>query len=271
MNCPNCKHKFDRPYLQCPNCKANIRLEDIRLTPLESKLFSAFNDNLFLIIAILTTATSLLSLASGGLPVISILISIFLWITYSNAKKCFVSRGSLRAISGTVYAEYLVNNKNAIFTVVMGFIIGILFTITSVNADTIIGFIEERVDIPFINLNQILSFCLKIPALFFIGSFIILAVSILIPNLLWRSKVHQFAKTLYKNLDSNTNPLEENPEIILKARNSIIILNSILITGEIISHSDVLSLISAASYCGAGVLTVILIHKYFPINTQNKE
>ncbi len=267
MNCPNCKHKFDRPYLQCPNCKANIKLEDIRLTPLESKLLFAFNDKLFLIIAILTTTTSLLSFACKGLPVMSILFSIFLWIAYSNAKKGFVSKNNLRAISGTVYAEYLINNIFAIFTIVLGFVVGILMSIVSVDADTIASFIQEKIDITFINLDQILNFCLKIPALLFIVASIIVAVYVLIPNLLWLHKVHNFAKSLYTNLENDI----ENPEIPLKARNSLFILSSIVITESIITYSGVLSFLTAATLSVAGVLTAILIDKYFLTKPQNKE
>ena len=267
MNCPNCKHKFDRPYLQCPNCKANIKLEDIRLTPLENKLLSAFKDKLFLAIPILTTVTAVLSLINDGIPIVSILFSIFFWLAFINAKRGYVTRKNLRAISGTVFATYITNVIIAIFMVITAFISGVILSLPSGEMSELQNIISDKLDLGILNLNQFLNFFVKIPALFFVIYFIIVSISILIPNLLWRHKVHNFTKSLYTNLEKDI----ESPEISLKARNSLFILSSIRITESLFSFPDVLSVSTSVTFGVAGVLTAILIDKYFIKETQNKE
>jgi hypothetical protein len=264
MNCPNCKHKFDRPYLQCPNCKANIKLEDIRLTQLENKLLSAFRDKLFLAIPILTTVSAVLSLIDKGLPVFSILFSIFLWITYSNAKKGFVTRKNLRAISGTIFAEYLGNIIWAISMTILGFVTIILFSLTSMDTATLIEAINEKFNLQSGMISHIPNLFLKNPLFFIIMAFLLRTAYILITNLLWRHKIHNFTQSVYKNLENDI----ESPEITLKARNSLFILSSVIITESIIIYSGILHILTSLTLCVAGILSAILINKYFINGTK---
>lgn len=267
MKCPYCKHKLERPFPQCPACKATLKCGDLKLNPLESKLLSAFKNKLFLIIAILISASCLFSFLAGGLPVISILFATFLWLAFLNAKNGFASRKNLRSLSGTIYAEYLVINISAVFIIIFGFIISFLIAAANPTGEELKAIIGESDSLRFLKFDFFADLILKIPAAFFLILFILLAISALIPNLLWLGKIHNFAKSVYKSLGDDNYPIESTRE----ARNSLFILSSISLTGHIISYKGIFELLSAICLSAAGILTAILINKHFIKNTQNKE
>jgi hypothetical protein len=89
----------------------------------------------------------------------------------------------------------------------------------------------------------------------------------LIPNLLWRSKIHNLAKSTYKSLGDDYYPVES----IREARNSLFILSSIFLTEHVLFFTSIFKLLSAVCLSGAGILIAILINKYFLQKAQNKE
>lgn len=267
MNCPYCKCKLKHPLSQCPSCKSVLKIDDLRLTTLENNLLSAFKHKLFLVIAILMTASSIFAILAKGLPIFNILLSIFFWISYSNAKKGFVNRRNLRSISGTIYAEYLMINITAVLMILSGFITSFIISLANPTAEEIIRIIGEKEIFNRLPLNLISGFLINFFSVAFLVLFVILAILILIPNLLWRSKIHNFAKSTYKSLGDDYYPVES----IREARNSLFILSSIFLTEHVLFFTSIFKLLSAVCLSGAGILVAILINKYFLQKAQNKE
>lgn len=267
MNCPYCKCKLDRPLSQCPSCKSKLNGSDLRLTPLENKLLSAFNHKLFLVTAILMTASSIFALLAKTLPIFNVLFSIFFWISYSNAKKGFVNRQNLRSISGTIYAEYLMLNITAVLMIFLGFVGSFVISVANPTTEEIVKIIGEKGIFNRLPLNLVSDFLVKYFAVALLALFVILAILVIIPNLLWRSKIHNFAKSTYKSLGDNYYPVES----IREARNSLFILSSISLTEHALYFTSVFKLLSAVCLSGAGILAAILIDKYFIRKAQNKE
>lgn len=90
------------------------------LNPVTARFNSVFSDVLFMIVCILVSVSTLFSSIQvstnvwGGTStsfspdVFGILFTIFLWMTYSSAKKGNINIKSLRSTSGTTFAMYIV-------------------------------------------------------------------------------------------------------------------------------------------------------------------
>ena len=91
------------------------------------QLLPALKDPLFLVVCILLSISCLLSLSAGSVPLIDILITVFLWLTYAQARKDIADAGHLRCVSGALYAQYVIVYVVAGLLLVVGVILMLYF------------------------------------------------------------------------------------------------------------------------------------------------
>ena len=136
MKCKNCGFEYGEQYDYCPNCGTQNAVEQptkqpvaeaVSLNPVADKVMSALKDSGFLVLCILMSISCVLSL-KGGFPLINILLTIFLWLTYADVQKGFANEKHLQSISGTVYASYVITNVVSIILIVCGVLFGVLVT-----------------------------------------------------------------------------------------------------------------------------------------------
>ena len=145
MKCNRCGYESNEDFKFCPICGVDATQENsFMINPAEDLVLSVVKDKLFLILCILMTAASALSgLLSGSFDIISILITIFLWITYSNGKKNVVQYNNIRNISGTIYAEYVIVNVLSVLFMVISVIIGFCFSLIDGSFDIVEDVLNE--------------------------------------------------------------------------------------------------------------------------------
>lgn len=72
------------------------------------RILTSLKDSVFLILCIAYSVSTAFLLFDGGVPLIGILITIFLWITFAKSRNGIASREHIRCISGTIFASYVV-------------------------------------------------------------------------------------------------------------------------------------------------------------------
>lgn len=265
MKCKYCDYESTEDFKFCAKC-GKPSLPDEQPTvytatiynPLADTVLSVLKDDLFMVLCILMTITAACGLFAGGIPVINILLSIFLWLAYSKAKKGVADAKNLRCISGTVYANYILSNVLAIIVIVCGVITAFLLTVLS--ADNILlreVFEEAASEIPFLyNLPQafvaVAGWVLGL-VLIFLGGLI------LVFNILGMRKIHRFAKSVYEavsdvNRDFYKSPSVKGWLIFFAVTNIISAVSSV--------SSNFWSAASAGCAAASCFLTIMLIKKY---------
>lgn len=209
MKCNNCGFENQQNFDYCPNCGTKseasqpIVAETVSLNPAADKIMCVLKDNLFLVLCILMSISCVLSL-SGGLPLINILLTIFLWLTYADAQKGFANEKHLQCVSGTVYASYVITNVTSIILIVCGILFGALVGMFAGTAEFAQGFNEA---ISQYDLGELVFSYEDIPQALMglvgvlIGVvFVLVGVIALVVNILGIKKIHSFAKSVYMGI-----------------------------------------------------------------------
>ena len=106
MKCNQCGFEAAQDSLFCPQCGERMVQDASGRSGFADQLLPALKDPLFLVVCILLSISCLLSLSAGSVPLIDILITVFLWLTYAQARKDIADAGHLRCVSGALYAQY---------------------------------------------------------------------------------------------------------------------------------------------------------------------
>ncbi|MBE6835451.1 MAG: zinc ribbon domain-containing protein [Ruminococcaceae bacterium] len=227
MICKVCSAEFDGDAKFCPECGAPIQDTVINdappeqavpngqlypstpemgmgmINPLLAKTDALIKDKLYLALCILMTVVCALPLAKGlkaGINIPSIIITVFLWILYSEKNKQLPDAKRIRIISGCVYAAKVISY------VISGivFLAGILCFFSSAK------WIDMFTDAFSGNAYADSAF----DAVFSLGGgvigtiFIFVAVLLAVLTFFSYGKIHKFVKSCYENIQSNTNALE---------------------------------------------------------------
>lgn len=276
MKCINCGFDIKQDFQCCPNCGAPKSVEQpiveqppvvepISLNPAADKILCALKDNLFFAICILMTLGCVLLIADRDLPLINILITIFLWLTYSSAKKGIADANQLRSISGVVYANYVITNVVCGILIICGVLVGLLFSLMVNTNDVIdtIMFELNKIGLDFADFPQQLI----VLAGWAVGiAFIIIAAIVLVVNLLGMRKIHRLAKSVYQSI-MYQNPNFENPR---GAKGWLVFFGICagIMTLFSIATGLVTALVSACS-ASAAIISAILVHKYLVLQQNN--
>lgn len=197
MKCTNCGYDNIENARFCQGCGAEL---PPNRQPLSERLLQLLNDNNFMVLCILFSVSTGFSLIGGGLPVIGILMTIFLWIAFAQSKKGIISPNYIRNISGTIFASYVIN------WVLCGLmaLCGILLIILSATVDMTELWNRLAYELgPYMydyleGFGMITNFFL----IFVSIALIIIAVVIACFNVFGRRTIHRFVQSIYKNLES---------------------------------------------------------------------
>ncbi len=258
MKCYQCGYEGEQDFTYCPNCGFAAP------TPVNSShsaadmILPALKDPLFLVLCILMSASCILSLMASSVPLLNILFTIFLWLTYSQAQKGIADDRHLRCISGTVYAQYIYNYVLAGLLVLLGILFSVLFGSLASNPeliDSILSYIGEF-DAETIG---VLSTAASLSGGLIMVVCIFAALIIILINVFSLRYIHGFAKSVYQSVQNGSLNLQYTGAtkvmmIILTICAGINILSSL---------ENITALASAIVTFGTSLIPVILINKYF--------
>ena len=255
MKCSECGHESSEQFTYCPHCSAGPQNTSVSENTAATTVLAMLRDKLFLFLCIAVAVSCILSISAGNLPLIHILITVFLWLTYASAQKGDVDTEHLRSVSGTVYAQYVINHVLAVLTLVMGVLFAVLFhsaaDITTVRQILL----ESLVDIGFtIDLNTILALSGTVVLIVFVLAAVLIAVF----NYLTLGKIHRFLKSLYTGVREGKLELQSAGS----ARAWLLILGICSGLGMTDLLTDPFAALSSAASCATCILAWILIGKY---------
>ena len=259
MKCPYCSHKLDQTLDLCPYCKASLKNTAITLDAREDKIIIALKSKLFLAICILSTLSFVLPIFKANFPVFDLLYTIFLWRAYIAADSYSSVKNRVKTISGMVYAEYVVTCVVSIIMLVLGLITAFLISVMATDNFSNLMDIMSQLDYGFISLFLKLGVIQKTPALFFALLFVGISLVTLIPNLIWRIKIHYFLKSTHQSIDDKYVKIEYAKE----AKNALIILSVISLVISILISKSIISFVGELCNATTYILGAILINKYF--------
>lgn len=221
MKCNNCGYEENGVFRFCPACGKDHGDEQTFTPPtptVRDKALAMLKDDVFLVLCILETVAVGAGLLNGNFNLLGVLFTIFLWMVWAKGRKDELSIDGMRRISGTIFAEYVIN------WVVFGLVTlsGILVTALSGVIAASIGKIEDLFSEFGINyeLNVIkdafdgmldtIEFVPEVLAVVIVAIGIVLilaAVVVALVNVLGVGKMHKFAKSLYISAGNNEGSL----------------------------------------------------------------
>lgn len=266
MKCQFCGFENEEAFSFCPNCGAATQPSTSEVcapaqpvnTAAET-ILQALKHPLFFVLCILVSASCALTLIQSGPDVLSILFTIFLWLTYAKSRKDIADASHLRCVSGTLYAQYIIVNVCAILLIVVGAILGLgLFALGSD-----LSFVNEMLSELDLGADVLALFgqlsTAVLGTVIFIA-FVIAGVLMLVVNLFSTRYIHRFAKSVYQSIASGALTLKH-----AKAAHGWLwafgVISGIGALGNLGSGDLVLILSSGAS-CAAPIIAAILIKKY---------
>ncbi|MBE6542920.1 MAG: hypothetical protein E7675_00825 [Ruminococcaceae bacterium] len=176
--------------------------EKVSVNKAWSMVMTALKDKLFLVICILTSVSFGLGLLGESMDVIQLLFMIFLWMVFSNVKKGIVDTKSLRRVSGTVYATYIITYVACVALMAAGGLLGIMLLAFG---DV---FSEQLVTVDGAEwLIELLSGALAYAV---VGALVAFALAGLLINIFGFKKIHTFAKSVYMGVDNSTTDFVKN-------------------------------------------------------------
>lgn len=255
MKCSTCGFEAAQDSLFCPQCGERLILEHAPIRTLKAKLLPALRDPLFLVLCILMSVSCFLSLSFSALPLINILITVFLWLTYSQANKDIADASHLRCVSGALFAQYVLNFVTAGLLLVLGVILAIVFSAVSSSMPDLWGELGQ-----FEGLGTIA----KLLSSFSGAAFLIIcslgAVILVVFNIFTTRYLHKFVQSVYRSV-------EQDADQIKYAKAATIVL---FILGGLMAVStltcfisyDINDCIINAASCGCYIVGGLLVHKH---------
>lgn len=231
-------------------------VESTPIVSLNEKVLTMFKDPLFLTLCILISSSALLSLFSGSIPVIQTLFTIFIWLIFAKARNNSLDIQSMRCISGTIFASYIINWVAA-GLLVLASVIGIFGSIAMGGMPYIFEEIFEEAGLGIFSSISAGSFIVVLIFAFII--LLIAAVAIAAINFFGYRIIHRFAKSLYKSCESGVEALEPVNTII----NWFLAFAIIQGVGTLFSISHFLGFLANGATCATYIMAYLLFKKYF--------
>ncbi len=272
MICNNCNQQCADTDVFCSNCGATLEKETAapasepvvsqpvisnEVNPVVQKWQQIFSHSLFLVMAILVSCSAVFSLFEGtfvfSIDVISVLFTIFFWIIFASAKKNEVSAKHIRWISGTIYAQKIVN---WVIVGVLGFL-----ALISIFSASMLGEILDTFNYNFDREVYAIIANVGLSVFFVIFAVVLLliAAAVVVINLLYISPAHQVAKSLYNGfIDVNK---------LRTIRTWSLVLGIISGVGALVSIGDgFASFISSACVAATFIVAYVWIDKITATN-----
>lgn len=279
MKCLKCNYENIEGSRFCQNCGSNLELQaapapsievpptytpttfaepnfQTAYNPAAARLTAAAGDSLYLVICILLSVSALFSLS-----VVTVLIAIFSWLCFAAAKKGNIQSNHLRVISGAVYADYIVTKILGILLIVLGALLAIIFI-----AGGPTGFLMDFLFKIVPNMDNDLFY--KLPSAFFsafgVGmgiGLVIAGIAVIIITNLGLKKIHRFAKSVYKSVESGCENYEHTNAI-----GGWLIAYSVMNASSALTYitsKEPFACIAAGAIAAVGIIAFIIYKKYF--------
>ena len=261
MKCCKCSFEQEQEFSFCPQCGAaqNAPLESETLQPVNAaaqKVLKALQNPLFFVLCILTSVSCAAQLIESGPNVISILFTIYLWLVYAKSRKGIADVSHLRAVSGTVYAQYIVVNVVAIFLIVVGGICGLAFG--ALMSDP--SFLSELTDLIPSEAAFASDLLASASGVILFVVFALLGGLMLVFNWFSYRRIHRFAKSVYKGVESGTLALDHAKSTCTWLY-VLGIFSGISLLGNL-SSGDLISIASGCASCAAPIIAAVLIKQH---------
>ena len=252
MKCPNCGFESELTYPVCPQCQAQIQQN-----PAAAKILPALKDTLFLVVCILMSVSCVISMALNNLPLINILITVFLWLTYAQSKKGIADAKHLRCVSGAVYANYVITYVAAGIVAVIGAVLALALGFLLSDPTILETLTAEFAGVDLAPVVEMISF---VPSGVIMAIFLIVAAGIVVLNIFSQRYIHRFAKSVYQSIETGKLDLQHTNA----AKIWLFIFGGISILSSLSSLSDgqFLLVLSGVAESGACIFAGILISKY---------
>ena len=204
MKCQKCGFESQQDFVFCNVCGTRAHV----VGPFENKVMSILRSAPFLAICILMTVSTVSALFSGTIPVLQVLYTIFFWIACTKACEGRVDVSSLRGVSGTYFATYVINYVVAGCFILVAVILAIALALTG----TSLEFLQAYMDALEINLNgfPILPTASMAVALGWVMAAVLMFMGalVLVFNIFVTKRMHGFVKSIYKSVeDCGTTPI----------------------------------------------------------------
>ncbi len=255
MRCTHCGFENEQDFRFCPSCGGAAQQEaPLQKQPCAS-ILDALKDSLFLAICILMSASCLLSLSEGGLPLISILSTVFLWLTYAQSRKDIADWNHLRCISGTVFAQYVINYVTAGLLLLMGVILAAVFGLLAGATELYDLVLEELGEFPM--AAELLA-SLSGGLLFAVCA--LAAAVIIVFNILSMHRIHRFAKSVYQSVQTQTEELQ----CVKAAKTWLFVIGVVSAPGALssLASGELLAGLAGGCSSAAAILAAILIGRH---------
>lgn len=257
MICNHCGFEVAEGSQRCPQCGAPVYPAANR--PLRDRMLVALKDPLFLVVCILMSVSCLMSLTAGSVPLIGILITVFLWLTYAQAQKDILDANHLRCVSGAVYAEYIITYVLAGVLLVVGVLLAAFFGVIANSGD---GFWNALLDklADAETLALLSSTQASIAGIVLLVGFCLVAIVLIVVNIFTTRYLHRLAKSVYLSIQSGTDALKS----VTAAKVVLFILGCFSALSCLFSLSlgALVSFVSSAADGGCTIICGILIRKY---------
>ena len=268
MKCKNCGFESEQAFDFCSACGAAVKQERTTANIAYKRILAALKDNQFLAICILMTLCSVLDIAKGDLSLLNILITVFLWLMYSNAKKDIIAVETMRCVSGTVYATYVILNVVGVIFAVVAVVYAVAFSYTLKDLETVSALRDALGESMGVDSSAAFDMLYSDAGWVFAGIFLFIAACVLVFNICGNRKIHRFAKTAYQSVAKNNFDMIENPNgtrkwlWVFAVCSIIVAFDSFLRGGEMRYIGMISSLCNAASY----IIAESLIKKYINVD-----
>ncbi len=209
MKCSNCGHESSQDFTFCPTCGTQVQSSTAQLNPIPSQpaqspaalqILPILQDKLFCVLCILMSVSCLMALTNEGLPLINILVTVFLWLTYAQGCKNIADEKHLRCVSGCVYAMYVINYVLASIVLVIGAIFAIAFSYLAGTPAYLEAILTGLVDMEVYEIiAEVISF---IPAGLIFIIFLFVSALLLALNIFSIRYLHRFIQSVYRSLES---------------------------------------------------------------------
>lgn len=267
MKCKYCGHEQPESFVYCPECGAkheeNIfenehkQPETFYTEPPKSPALSLIKDKMFFFVCIFMAVGCIFSIAGGGLPLLSILLTVFLWIAYTKGKNGVADYEQLRNVSGTVYASYVINYILAGAMILMGPLFIVLFSFIGSDPELINEAIEEVQEFAGLSASVLSQFFGAFMSVIGI-IFIIIGIVMALLNYFCRGTIHKFLKSGYMSVnDPSVQPVKA------KSASVWLIVLGILNGASALSSGIFAAVLGTLAFAVAYITAGLLIQKYF--------
>lgn len=268
MKCEKCGYESQQDFSFCPTCGAAVQeaAPQESIVPTNSaadKILRVLQDQLFFVLCILISACCALQLIGGNFDVLTILFTIFLWLTYAQARKGVADVKQLRCLSGTVYAQYILVNVGAILIIVLGVILGAAFGVL-VSDPTILNELLSAFDAASIDTATLAQVFGSLSGVVIFIIFAFIGAAMLVVNLFSTRYIHRFAKSVYQSVESGALELK-HAKTAYGWLLAFGIIDGLSFLGTL-GSGDFAAILAGGATCAAPIIAAVLIKKHLLTN-----